>query len=243
MKPRWPRRTSALAAVLAVSAVVQMAAAKPPPRPFCAVNARQCHPLVGRTRAHFVGMLQQVIRAVPKVPGYRCSVEDKDIGEVGYGRNERRAAPERMTATVWCFGRGTDPRKRMPDVTINVELSMLPAVVAEGGAREKEHDPLVWTGPKRVDLVFGKLREWRDPQEVVHRGYDPSNAIGHPKQEVVDNGPYLVSAQLGIDAESPAALGAFAGGVDRAAIRALMAREEERRKADREVGSIAGALP
>jgi hypothetical protein len=242
MKQRWPRRTCALAAALAVSAVVRMAAANMPAS-FCENNPAQCYPFVGRTRAHFLGMLRQAMRAVPKVPGYRCQEEAKTFHDA-YGRSARRAAPERLFGELWCFHRGTDPRKRYPDLSIGFELSMLPLVLGEGEAREKEHDLLVFAGPKGVSFVFGKIREWRDPKGVVHRGYDPSYT-SHPTEEVVENGPFLLAAQVAINAESPAgiaALDAFAAGFDRAAVSALMAREERLRKADRGARSIAGVL-
>lgn len=249
MKPRWPRRTIALAAVLAGAAVVQSAAANLPGPSFCESNPKQCHPMVGRTRAHFLGMMQQVLRAVPKVPGYRCEIVSKHIDDTGYGTSARRAAPERMYEELYCYGRGTNPRKRMPDVTITVQLSMLPAMIMEGEANEKRPDLLVFRGPKGAGWLFGKIREWRDAKGVVHRGYDPADdanpsqgRIRHPAQEVVQNGPYLVSAQVGIGAESPAAVAAFADGFDRAAVSALMAREEQLRKADRQVGPMRGVL-
>ena len=223
-----------------------MAAANPPPPSFCEVNPGQCHRLVGRTRAHFVGMLEEVVRALPKVPGYRCNVETKIVDEVGYGRSAERAAPERMIQGFWCFHAGTDPRKRYPDVAINIELSMLPLVFGEGGASEKEHGLLVFAAPKGVSFVFGKLREWRDPKGVVHQGYAPADAQRHTAEGVVANGPYLVSVLVAINAESPvgvADLDAFSRGFDRAAVAALMAREEQRRKADRMVGQIEGVLP
>jgi len=247
MKRCWPRRTSALAVVLAGMGVVQSAGANLPGPSFCERNPKQCHPMVGRTRAHFLGLMQQVVRAVPKVPGYRCEVVSKHIDDVGYGTSARRAAPERMYEERYCYGRGTDPRKRIPDVTITVLLSMLPAMIMESPASETLPDLLVFKGPKGAGWLWGKIREWRDAKGVFHRGYDPADdrdpARNHePAQEVVQNGPYLVSAQVGIGSESPAALDAFAGGFDRAAVSALMAREAERRKADRAVGPIPGVL-
>jgi hypothetical protein len=151
---------------------------------------------------------------------------------------------------LWCFHRGTDPRKRYPDIQIGFQLSMLPLVLGEGEPTEKQPGLLVFAGPKGVSFVFGKIREWRDAKGVVHRGYDPSysrpGVINHPAAEVVNNGPYLVAVQVAINAESPAgvaALDMFARGFDRAAVSALMAHEEQRRKADPRVGSIVGVLP
>jgi hypothetical protein len=240
------RRTSALAAVLAVSAVVRTAVANIPPLRFCEINPRQCHPLVGRTRVHFLGMLQQVIRALPKVPDYRCQVETKIINEAAYGPSAARAAPEKLWQEFWCFHRGTDPRKRYPDIEIGIQLSMLPLVLGEGEAREKTDNLLVFAGPKGVSFVYGKLREWRDAKGAVRRGYPQSYVSRHPAEEVIANGPYLVSVLVTINAESPAGvvdLDAFARGFDRAAISGLMEREDRRRKADRSVGPIVGALP
>jgi len=239
------RRTSLLAAVLALSAVVETAAANIPPPQFCEVNPGQCHPMVGRTRAHFVGMLQQVIRALPRVPGYRCQVETKIIGESAYGPTAARAAPDRMIQELWCFHRGTDPRKRYPDVTIGVQLSWIALVLGEGEASEKEPNLQVFIGPKGVGFLYGKIREWRD-EKGVHRGYAPSYVHRAVEEEVIANGPYLVAVQVGFNAESPAGvanLDAFARGFDRAAVSALMAREEQRRKADPKAGPIAGVLP
>jgi hypothetical protein len=136
-----------------------------------------------------------------------------------------------------------NPQQCHPDVTLTVQLSMLPANVAEGEANEKQHDLLVFRGPKGAGFLYGKIREWRDPKGAVHRGFPPSTAVTHPQQEVIANGPYLVSAQVGIGAESPDALHAFADGFDRAGIAALMAREEQRRKADPETRPMAGVLP
>jgi len=245
MKRRQPRTTIALAAVLTVSAAARMAAANIPTH-FCDVNPEQCHRLSGRARARFLGMLQQTIRALPKVPGYRCNVETRIVDEGAYGPSPARAAPEWMVQEFWCFHRGTDPRKRYPDISIGIRLSTLPLVLGEGEAREKQQSLQVFAGPKGVSFVYGKLREWRDAKGVVHRGYDPSQPSRHPAEEVVANGPYLVSLVVTFNVESPvgaADLDAFARGFDRAAVSALMAREEQSRKADPKVGPIAGALP
>jgi hypothetical protein len=247
MSRSGPPASMIVLTVLAMSVGVPMAAANIPPPPFCEVNPGQCHAFVGRTRAHFLGMLQQVIRALPKVPGYRCNVETRLVDEgAAYGSRVDRAAPERMIQTFWCFHRGTDPRKRYPDIEMSVQLSMVALAFSEGEPRQKEPNLLVFAGPKGVSFIFGKLREWRDAKGVVHRGYDPSIPSRHTAEEVVANGPYLVTAVVGINAESPvgvADLDAFARGFDRASVSKLMAREEQRRKADPRVGSIAGALP
>ena len=237
----------ALAAVLAMAPDVPMPKVTSPPPQFCEVHPDQCHPLGGPRRAHFLGMLRQAVRALPKVPGYRCQSEGREIGVVGFGPTARESAPEDMSETIWCYGRGTDPRKRYPDVTISVELSMLAASVPEGGTRDKKHDLLVFTRPEGVDFMFGKIREWRDPSGLVHRGHDPLIPTGaslgrFAQDEVVRNGPYLVSASVSFDAESPEALDAFVRGFNRGAVSALMAREDARRKADRQAGPIAGAL-
>ena len=237
----------ALAAVLAMAPDVPTPKVTFPPPKFCEVHPDQCHPLGGPRRAHFLGMLRQAVRALPKVPGYRCQSEGREIGVVGFGPTARESAPEDMSETIWCYGRGTDPRKRYPDVTISVELSMLAASVPEGGTRDKKHDLLVFTRPEGVDFMFGKIREWRDPSGLVHRGHDPLIPTGaslgrFAQDEVVRNGPYLVSASVSFDAESPAALDAFVRGFNRRPVSALIAREEARRKADRQAGPIAGVL-
>jgi hypothetical protein len=163
--------------------------------------------------------MQRVFRAVPKVPGHRCQVARRYIDEVGYGPTERRAVPGRMIENILCFHRGADRHKETPTVMINVEMSVLPAVVGEGGTRQKERDPLVFVESNRVLYVFGEAGTGR-PRLV--------------EPEVANNGPYLVSVQVMFDAESPGVVDAFAGGFDRAAVSDLLAHEARRKRADRE---------
>ena len=63
------------------------------------------------------------------------------------------------------------------------------------------------------------------------------------EEEVAANAPYLVTAIVRIEAQAPAVRDAFAGGLDRAAISALMAGEERRRKADPHARPVADVLP
>ena len=224
---KWRARISLAAALPLLFA--SAAAATPPPIPYCTLHPRLCHPVDPATRAHFLGMMQRVIRAVPKVPDYRCAVARREINEVGYGRSERRAVPKWMLANMWCFHRGADRRKAQPDVTIDVELSTLPAVAGEGASQEKQRDPFMFVEPKGIRLVFGKVRL----AALFHNS----------EQEMVDNGPYLTSVQVVIRAESPAAVAAFADRFDRTALSRLMAGEERRRKADHQARPIANAVP
>jgi hypothetical protein len=246
---RDPRKV-AIAVVLAVAAGVPIARANPPPPGFCEVYRDRCHRLDGPARAHFLGMLRQVVRALPRVPGYRCESEGREMDVVGYGSSARRAAPKDLFENIWCFNRGTDPRKRYPDVSIHVSLSMQAALLPEGGTRDREHDVLVFNSARSVSFAFGKIREWRDAQGVVHRGHDPSTVISHPGEdfnhparEVIANGPYLVSASVYFESESAEAIDTFVRRFDRAPVLALIAREEARRMADPQVERIAGALP
>jgi len=231
MKPGWQRRTIAFAVVLATPAVTSIAAALEPPPTYCQLNRLKCHKLVGPTRMHFVGLVREALRAVPKVPGYRCH-EDIDVGKTAYGHTARRAAPEPISASFWCFHRTTDRRALRPDIEISVVLSMRPAHVAEGGARETENGPLVFKKPTSVSFVFGPILEWRDSQGVIRRS--DSSYYPTPEADVVQTGPFLRSAQVWIGSERPEALDAFVRGFDPSAISALMAREARRRKADRE---------
>ena len=107
---RWTRIPLILALLLFASA----AEATPPPIPYCRRYPRGCHPVAGATRAHFLGIMRQVFRAVPKVPGYRCQVARRYIDEIGYGPNERRATPDRMIENILCFHRGDDRHKEPP---------------------------------------------------------------------------------------------------------------------------------
>jgi len=95
MKPGWPRRTIAFAVVLVTSAVASIAAAIEPPPTYCQLNRLKCHKLVGPTRMHFVGLAREALRAVPKVPGYRCHediVIDKQIARSETETGFRNAA-------------------------------------------------------------------------------------------------------------------------------------------------------
>lgn len=231
MKPGWPRRTIAFAVVLVTSAVASFAAALEPPATYCQLNPLQCHKLVGPTRMHFVGLVREALRAVPKVPGYRCH-EDIVIDKTAYGHTARRAAPESISAFLSCSHRTTNRHALRPDVEISVVLSMRDAHVAEGGARETENGPLVFTKPTGVFFVFGPILEWRDSGGVIRRStpnYHPT-----PEADVVRTGPFLRSAEVGIGSERREALEAFVQGFNQSAISALMAREARRRKADRE---------
>jgi len=222
MKPGWRRRTIAFAVVLATPAVASIAAAIEPPPTYCQLNRLKCHKLVGPTRMHFVGLAREALRAVPKVPGYRCH-EDIVIDKTAYGHTARRSAPESISAFLSCSHRTTDRHALRPDVEISVVLSMRPAHVAEGGARAKENGPLVFTKPASVSFVFG---------ESLIRRSDESTST--PEADVVRTGPFLLSAEVWIASERPEALDAFVRGFNQSAISALMAREKRRRKADRE---------
>ena len=210
----WPR----ILPILALLPFAATAEATPPPIPYCQLNPRDCHPLAGATRAHFLGIMQQVFRAVPKVPGYRCQVARRHVDEIGYGPSERRAVPGRMIENIFCFLRGADPRKEAPPLVINVELSVLAAVVGEGGTRQKEGDPLVFVESRRVLYVFGEAgTRWPPVFQMA----------------VANKGPYLGSVQVDFDAASPAVVDAFAGGFDSAAVSDLLAREARRHRAAR----------
>ena len=68
----------------------------------------------------------------------------------------------------------------------------------------------------------------------VIRRSDSSYYYPTPEADVVQTGPFLVSAEVGIGSQRPDALDAFVRGFNQSAISALMAREARRRKADRE---------
>src|SRR5262252_8653247 len=133
MTPRGPRRTSVLAVALAVSAFGPVARALEPPPTYYELHPSWYHKVVGQTRMHYVGLLQEAIRAVPKVPGYRCHADGKYVDKVGYGPTARLAVPLQMSTGMDCFRLGPDPRNRAPDVVIGVSLSMRPASFAKGG--------------------------------------------------------------------------------------------------------------
>ena len=205
---RW-RRISLWAAMLVP--VANTASATPPPIPFCELKPRLCHPLEGERRRHYLGLLQQAIRAAPKVPGYRCRVVRRVIGDVGYGRSVRRAAPADVFANLACLRPETDPRR--PDVTIDVTVSVLPTATENGGTRDKEHDLVMFTAPNTAFLVFGRLRAWGNPQGVMPGCCSPSGGPP-PEEEIVNDGPYLLSTQVRIFSESRATLDAFVRGFE-----------------------------
>jgi hypothetical protein len=220
--------------------LANVASATPPPIPFCVLNRRLCHPLVGARYAHYHGLLNQLLRAVPKIPGYRCTVARREINDVGYGRSARSATPHWIIGDVWCFKKGTDSRTKGADLTIDIDPSVVPATHGEGGTRDDQHDLLVFAAPNTVSLVFGKIREYRDLHGVIHRG---AGLRGGSEEELVNDGPYLISTEVRIFSEDPAALDAFARGFDRAVISTILAREARRRKADPESKPIWEVLP
>ncbi len=223
-------------------ALTGVASAKHPPS-FCHFSPGLCHPVVGERRAHYLGFLQQVTRAVPKVPGYRCAVESTEVDDVGFGTSAQRAAPMRIFASVWCFQALTDQRTRRPDVTIDVELSTLPAMAEPDPMRDKDHDLVTYTAPHAFYFVFGKLYVCEAlPGVIVGCGCDPERGVC-PQREVVNDGPYLLSAKIRIFTDDAAALDNFWRGFDRAAVSTMMAREARLRAADPESKPIWHVLP
>jgi hypothetical protein len=223
-------------------ALASGASATPPTPPFCQFWPQLCHRLVGERRAHYLGLLQEAIRAVPRVPGYRCRVAQTVIDDVGFGESERRAAPKRLFANLWCLQAPAHPGARKPDVVIDVELSTIPAIAENDAISDEEHHLVTYTAPNTRYLVFGKLRVWGNPPGVIAGCC--SAETGKPLEaEIVNDGPYLLSTKVRIFSESPATVDAFARGFDRAAISTLMAREARRRRADPGSKPVWAVLP
>ena len=220
------------------------ALAKAPPVSYCDSHRELCHRLTADERRHFADLLQRASRVVVPPPGYRCGkATNALLDPVGYGRRKGRAAPEHLDTVVDCQRTERGPRAGAPDIRINIQLSPLPASLPDDWQiHHRRPGVLVLAGPSGFVLGFGALREWKDAQATVHRGYPPSGA-SRPADEVVTSGPYFISAQVSVFPRDNPAAEAFVKALDVDVLLNLIRSEADRRRSDPEATVIGGALP